>query len=119
MILMNRFSALLDDIALLWNKYSSSYVSGIANTLLLAVIAFGIYLHRAVKKGCVQKNMQWVLWLVAVACIAVCTVMEFRVDRGSMKWLYYAVMTLCLGVIVFMTMHCRNLSQKWHGKQQA
>lgn len=86
--------------------------------LLLAVIAFGIYLHRAVKKGCVQKNIQWVLWLVAVACIAVCTVMEFRVDRGSLKWLYYAVMTLCLGVIVFMTMHCRNLSQKWHGKQQ-
>ncbi len=39
MILMNRFSALLDDIALLWNKYGSSYVSGIANTLLLAVIA--------------------------------------------------------------------------------
>ncbi len=81
--------------------------------LVLAVIAFGVYLRRAVQKGCFQKKTQWILWLVTILCVAVGVYMEFRVDRGSLKWLYYTAMTLCLGIIVFMTMRCRSLSQKW------
>ncbi len=81
--------------------------------LVLAVIAFGVYLRRAVQKGCFQKKTQWILWLVTILCVAVGVYMEFRVDRGSLKWLYYTAMTLCLGIIVFITMRCRSLSQKW------
>lgn len=35
---MDRLSALFDDVAMMWGKYASSYLSGIGNTLLLAVI---------------------------------------------------------------------------------
>ena len=36
---MNKFAQLAADIATLWGKYSSLYVTGICNTLILAVIA--------------------------------------------------------------------------------
>lgn len=36
---MNKFAELMTDIGSLWGKYSSSYLSGIANTLILAVVA--------------------------------------------------------------------------------
>lgn len=35
---MDRLSALFDDVVMMWDKYASSYLSGIGNTLLLAVI---------------------------------------------------------------------------------
>ena len=36
---MEKLSMLFDDVALLWEKYASSYLTGMGRTLLLAVIA--------------------------------------------------------------------------------
>ncbi len=83
--------------------------------LIFALVAFGIYLHRCVGKGCIKKSQQLLCWLMAIVCVGVCAVMEFRVDRGTLKWLYYTVMLLCLGVMTGMTFRFRHLSQRWHG----
>lgn len=82
--------------------------------LIFALVAFGIYLHRCVGKGCMKKSQQLLCWLMAIVCVGVCAVMEFRVDRGTLKWLYYTVMLLCLGVMTGMTFRFRYLSQRWH-----
>ncbi len=82
--------------------------------LIFALVAFGIYLHRCVDKGCMKKSQQLLCWLMAIVCVGVCAVMEFRVDRGTLKWLYYTVMLLCLGVMTGMTFRFRHLSQRWH-----
>ncbi len=39
---MNRLAQLASDVAALWGKYGSSYLSGIGNTLLLALVATAI-----------------------------------------------------------------------------
>ncbi len=83
--------------------------------LIFALVAFGIYLHRCVGKGCMKKSQQLLCWLMVIVCVGVCAVMEFRVDRGTLKWLYYTVMLLCLGVMTGMTFRFRHLSQRWHG----
>ena len=36
---MEKLSMLFDDVALLWEKYASSYLTGMGRPLLLAVIA--------------------------------------------------------------------------------
>ena len=36
---MDKFIQLFSDIAKLWTKYGESYISGMANTLILALIA--------------------------------------------------------------------------------
>ena len=36
---MEKFTELFTDVGLLWSNYSSAYISGIRNTLILAVIA--------------------------------------------------------------------------------
>ncbi len=82
--------------------------------LIFALVAFGIYLHRCVGKGCMKKSQQLLCWLMVIVCVGVCAVMEFRVDRGTLKWLYYMVMLLCLGVMTGMTFRFRHLSQRWH-----
>ncbi len=82
--------------------------------LIFALVAFGIYLHRCMGKGCMKKSQQLLCWLIAIVCVGVCAVMEFRVDRGTLKWLYYTVMLLCLGVMTGMTFRFRHLSQRWH-----
>ncbi len=35
---MNKFAQLIADIAKLWTKYGASYLSGIENTLILALV---------------------------------------------------------------------------------
>ncbi len=82
--------------------------------LIFALVAFGIYLHRCVGKGCMKKSQQLLCWLMAIVCVGICAVMEFRVDRGTLKWLYYTVMLLCLGVMTGMTFRFRHMSQRWH-----
>ncbi len=82
--------------------------------LIFALVAFGIYLHRCVGKGCMKKSQQLLCWLIAIVCVGVCAVMEFWVDRGTLKWLYYTVMLLCLGVMTGMTFRFRHMSQRWH-----
>ena len=39
---MNKLIDLVQDVALLWNKYSSFYLNGIKNTLILALVATAI-----------------------------------------------------------------------------
>lgn len=80
--------------------------------LLESLLALLIYFRRAVKNAGMKKSRQLLLWLTALACVALGILMEFRVDRGALKWLYYTVMALCMGGIAAMALHCRKQSQR-------
>ena len=80
--------------------------------LLESLLALLIYFRRAVKNAGMKKSRQLLLWLAALACVALGILMEFRVDRGALKWLYYTVMALCMGGIAAMALHCRKQSQR-------
>lgn len=82
--------------------------------LLMALVSLLIWARRRKAKGNMKKSQQLWLWLIALACVGVGILMEFRVDRGSLKLLYYTVMTLCMAVIAAMTFRCRRMARQPH-----
>lgn len=80
--------------------------------LLMALASLLIWAHRLRMKGGMKKSQQLMLWLVALVCVGLGILMEFRVDRGSLKLLYYTVMVLCMAVIAGMTFRCRRQARQ-------
>ena len=81
---MNRLSQLGADVASLWAKYGSSYLSGIGNTLLLAVIATAIgcvigfvcgilqTIPRSPQDHPAKKGLLWLIRLIIRVYVGVC-----------------------------------------------
>lgn len=80
--------------------------------LLMALCALLICARRLKRRHGMKKSQQLALWLIALACVALGILMEFRVDRGSLKLLYYGVMTLCMATIAAMALTCRSRAQR-------